>query len=110
MKRNAALMMQAVNEKNLLFYTVSKHRNTVYTEGELYEYGIRCVLCDLRGKQVDEKNVSCVSSDFNFVQQLVKILVHYQVYPVHMLEILDDLMNRESLPESDGFNFPRICV
>lgn len=110
MKGNAALMMHAVNEQHLIYYSVSKHQNLAYTEGELFEYGIRCVLCDLRGKMVDEKDVSCVSRDFNLVRQLVNILARYQVYPVHILEILDDLMNRDSLPENDDLTSPRLCV
>ena len=76
-------MIHAVNDQHILYYTVSKHQNMAYEEAELYEYGIRCALCDLRGKLMDEEDVSCVSSDFNFVRQLTNILAKYQVYPVH---------------------------
>ena len=110
MKKDASLMIHAVNEQHILYYTVSKHLNTAYEEAELYEYGIKCALCDLRGKLMDEENVACVSSNFNMVRQLTNILAKYQVYPVHLLEILDDLMNRDKLPEDDNLTSPLLCV
>lgn len=110
MKRKVALMMHAVNEQHLIYYSVSLHQNMAYTDGELYEYGIRCMLCDLRGKLLDEKNVTCVSSDFNLVCQVVNVLAGYQVYPVHILEILDDLMTREELPKNEEETSSCLCV
>ena len=110
MKKDASLMIHAVNEQHILYYTVSKHQNTAYEEAELYEYGIKCALCDLRGKLMDEEDVACVSSNFNLVRQLTNILAKYQVYPVHLLEILDDLMNRDKLPEDDDLTSPLLCV
>ena len=110
MKDDASLRMHAVNEQHILYYTVSKHQNTVYEEGELYEYGIRCALYDLRGRLMDVKDVACVTPDFKLVHQLVDILARNQVYPVHVLEILDDLMNREKLPEDDHLTTPLLCV
>ena len=41
MKEDASLMIHAVNEQHILYYTVSKHLNTAYEDGELYEYGIK---------------------------------------------------------------------
>lgn len=110
MKKDASLMIHAVNEQHILYYTVSKHLNTAYEEAELYEYGIKCALCDKRGGLMDEEDVQCVSSDFNLVRQLTNILARNQVYPVHLLEILDDLMNRDSLPEDDHLTTPLLCV
>lgn len=110
MKKDASLMIHAVNEQHILYYTVSKHRNSAYEEAELYEYGIKCALCDRRGRLMDEETVSCVSSNFNMVRQLTNILARYQVYPVHLLEILDDLMNRDELPEDDNLTSPLLCV
>ncbi len=110
MKKDASLMLHAVNEQHILYYTVSKHRNTAYEEAEVYEYGIKCALCDRRGRLMDEQDVSCVSSDFKLVRQLTNVLARYQVYPVHLLEILDDLMNRENLPEVGSQTSPVLCV
>ena len=110
MKKDAALMVHAVNEQHILYYTVSKHLNTAFEDDELYEYGIRCALCDLRGGLVDEEDILCVSPDFNLVRRLTNILAKYQVYPVHLLEILDDLMNRDALPEEDYVTSPLLCV
>ncbi len=110
MKKSASIMIHAVNEQHILYYTVSKHRNPEYQEAELYEYGIKCALCDKRGGLMDEKDIACVSPDFNLVRQLTNILAGYQVYPVHLLEILDDLMNREKLPEYDNQRSPLLCV
>lgn len=110
MEKDASLITHAVNEQHILYYSVSKHRNMAYEEAELYEYGIKCVLCDRRGKRMDEKNVQCVSSNFNLVRQLTHILANYQVYPVHLLEILDDLMQRDKLPEDDNQTTPLLCV
>ena len=110
MKKDASLMIHAVNEQHILYYTVSKHLNTAYEEMELYEYGIKCALCDKRGRLMDEEDVPCVTSNFNLVRQLTNILAKYQVYPVHLLEILDDLMNREQLPEDDNLTSPLLCV
>lgn len=110
MKKDASLMIHAVNEQHILYYTVSKHLNTSYEDAELYEYGIKCALCDLRGRLMDEEDVQCVSANFNLVRQLTNILAKYQVYPVHLMEILDDLMNRDSLPEDDNQTSPLLCV
>ena len=110
MKKDAALMIHAVNEQYILYYTVSKHLNTDYEDAELYEYGIRCALCDLRGGLMDEEDIRCVSPDFNLVRRLTNILAKYQVYPVHLLEILDDLLNRDELPEDGNQTSPLLCV
>jgi len=110
MKEDASLMIHAVNEQHILYYTVSKHLNTAYEDGELYEYGIKCALCDKRGRLMDEADVACVSPSFNRVRQLTNILVKHQVYPVHLFEILDDLLNREQLPEDDNLTSPLLCV
>lgn len=110
MKKEASFITHAVNEQHILYYTVSKHRNTAYEESELYEYGIKCALCDLRGKLVDEEAVQCVSANFNLVRQLTNILARYQVYPVHLFEILDDLLVRDTLPEDDNNQAPLLCV
>lgn len=110
MKDDASLMIHAVNEQHILYYTVSKHLNTAYEDGELYEYGIKCALCDKCGKIMDVEDVKCVSPNSNLVRQLTNILARHQVYPVHLLEILDDLMNRENLPEDDNQTTPLLCV
>lgn len=110
MKKNASLMIHAVNEQHILYYTVSKHQNMAYEEAELYEYGIRCALCDLRGRLMDEEEIACVSPDFNLVHRLTSILAKYQVYPVHIAEILDDLLSRDKLPVGDDLTSPRLCV
>lgn len=59
---------------------------------------------------MDVEDVKCVSPNFNLVRQLTNILARYQVYPVHLLEILDDLMNRDKLPEDDNQTTPLLCV
>ena len=109
MKKDASLMIRAVNDQHILYYTVSEHQNTAYEEAELYEYGIKCALCDLRGRTLEEEEVQCVSPNFSFVSRLVGILSNLQVYPVHLLEILDDLMNRDELPEDDNWTTPLLC-
>lgn len=110
MNEEVSLMIHAVNEQHILYYAVSKHLNTSYEEGELYEYGIKCSLCDKRGKMMDEQDIPCVSVNFNLVRRLTNILAQYQVYPVHLPEILDDLMNRDSLPEVDDETSPLLCI
>ncbi len=110
MKKDASLMIHAVNGQHILYYTVSKHLNKAYEETELYEYGIKCALCDKRGRLMDEQDVACVSSNFNLVRQLTNILAKHQVYPVHLLEVLDDLMNRDQLPEDESLTAPLLCV
>ena len=59
---------------------------------------------------MDEEDIQCVSPNFNLVRQITNILAKYQVYPVHLLEILDDLMNRDNLPEDDNQTSPLLCV
>lgn len=110
MKKDASFITHAVNEQHILYYTVSRHRNMAYEESELYEYGIKCALCDLRGKLMDEEDVQCVSANFNLVRQLTNILARNQVYPVHLFEILDDLLMRDTLPEDDNNQAPLLCV
>ena len=110
MKKDASFITHAVNEQHILYYSVSKHRNEAYEEAELYEYGIKCALCDLRGRLMDEEDVHCVSTNFNLVRQLTNVLAKNQVYPVHLLEILDDLLMREHLPQEDDNLAPLLCV
>ena len=110
MKKDAPLMIHCVNDQHILYYTVSKHRNAAYEEAELYEYGIKCALCDLRGRQINSEHVHCISSNFNLVHRIAHILAKYQVYPVHLLEILDDLLIRDKLPEDDDNTAPLMCV
>lgn len=110
MKKTASLMIHTVNEQHILYYTVSKKQNTAYEETELYEYGIRCALCDLSGRLMDEEEVPCISANLSLVHRLTSILAKYQVYPVHMLEILDDLLNLENLPTEEDLAAPRLCV
>ena len=110
MKKDASFITHAVNEQHILYYSVSKNRNEAYEEAELYEYGIKCALCDLRGGMIDEEDVRCVSTNFNLVRHLTNILAKNQVYPVHLLEILDDLLMREQLPEEDDNLAPLLCV
>lgn len=110
MKKDAAFITHAVNEQHIVYYTVSKNRNTAYEEAELYEYGIKCMLCDLRGKLLDSETVQCISGNFNFVRQITNILARNQVYPVHLFEILDDLLVRDNLPEDDHNLAPLLCV
>ena len=110
MKKDASLIVHTVNDRHILYYTVSKHRNTAYEESELYEYGIKCALCDLRGRLINSEQVHCISSNFTLVHQLTRVLAKHQVYPVHLMEILDDLLVRDSLPDDDNNSAPLLCV
>ena len=110
MSKDASSIIHSVNDKHILYYSISKHRNTAYEDSELYEYGIKCVLCDLRGNHINTEKVSCISSDFRLVHRIAQVLANFQVYPVHLLEILDDLLVRDELPENDNNSAPLMCV
>ena len=84
---------EVLETQNRLIYSIKKNRNRAYSDGILYEYGIKCSLCNMQGERLMSENVSCISADLRKVRGIAQILVRNQVYPVHLREILDELVS-----------------
>lgn len=106
----ASQMLCAVSERHILTYSIARNKNTVYENEELYEYGIECTLVDLNGSVIHTEYAHCISSDFHYVYCLAGILARNKVYPVHLFEILDDLLSRDVLPQDDNNDTPLLCA
>ena len=106
----ASQMLCAVSGRHILTYSIARNRNTAYENGELYEYGIECTLGDLNGNIFQSEHAHCVSADFHYVYNIASILAKNKVYPVHLFEILDDLISRDTLPQDDDNDTPLLCA
>lgn len=104
------VLRAGINQHNLT-YAISRNRNAAYEDAILYEYGIECTLCDAHGNYIYSEKVPCISTDFNYVYNIAAILAKNMVFPVHLLEILDDLISRDCLPQDDNNNnTPLMCA
>ena len=84
-------------------YTILKKLSN-YTPGDFFEYGIRCVLYGKEKKVVSMEEIHCITPDFLKILEIEEILRRNQVFPVHLKEIVSDLieiqLERMELPIS----------
>lgn len=110
MDDDVPLGLRAYTAQHVLTYSISRNRNTAFEDAILYEYGIKISLYDLKGKFLYSENARCVSPDFNKVYNILCILAKNKVYPVHLFEVLDDLLQCDVLPQDDNNNTPLMCA
>ena len=94
--------IRTMSNLHILTYSMTLNRNTAYEEAELYEYGIRCTVSNLRGHVLEEEHIPCISSNITMVHNLSHLLAKNTVYPVHLYEIVSDLLSLDSIPEPDN--------
>jgi len=102
MTANEILPIRTMSNLHILTYSITLNRNTTYEESELYEYGIHCTLSSLRGHILEEEHIPCISSNISLVRNISHILARNTVYPVHLYEIVDELLSLDSIPEPDN--------
>lgn len=83
----------------VLIYNITHSMNPAYEEDTVWEYGIECSLYDSSDALISTAHVSHISPDRDFVLSMLQILTHEEVFPVHLLDIVSDLlvtMNEDS--------------
>lgn len=96
------LMHNAITtvENYTITYTILKNRNLCDGQRAKYEYGIKCTLLGADGEIISSDAVKCVTPRFEKICDLVRTLKLHQVFPVHLREIICDLievqLNKES--------------
>ena len=93
---------QQINEKEYtVVYHITKNVNTIEPNLLLFEYGVHCAAYHLDGTLSSEDEVKCVSPNLFKVQALVNILACYHVFPLHLRDIISDLL--DTLTEDDDY-------
>ena len=110
MDDDVPLQLRAYSAQHVLTYSISRNRNTAFEDAVLYEYGIEISLYDLKGKFLYSEAARCISPDFNKVYAIACILAKNKVYPVHLLEVLDDLLQCDTLPHPENNFTPLKCA
>ena len=76
-----------------LEYTVTENQEEE-EPGGITEYGIRCVLLDGEST-VSEEEIRGISPNYEFVCKMLHKLIGNQVFPVHIKDIISDLLVAE---------------
>lgn len=74
-----------------LEYTMTKNPST-YELKEICEYGIVCILTGQEGKMHDREEIRCITPDYVKAEKITQCLVKNQVFPVHLKEIVSELL------------------
>ncbi len=78
----------------VLIYNITYSMNPHFTEYELWEYGIECCLYNLKDELISSAHVSHISPELDKVNEMIRICVNQQVFPVHLTEIISDLLEK----------------
>jgi len=76
----------------VLIYNITYSMNPNYEEDTVWEYGIECSLYDSFDALISSAHVSHISPDRDFVLSMVQILTRTEVFPVHLVDIVSDLL------------------
>ena len=84
-------------------YTILKKLSD-YTEGNIFEYGIRCTLYEGGERVISREEIQCITPEYPDICRMVEILERNQVFPVHLKEIVCELielrLEQQELPIS----------
>lgn len=101
MTATAASSWQTTAGQYIITYTITENMNLDSNEQTLLEYGIECSLSHIQEEPISSDSIRCISPDYETVFQIVQILRNHQVFPVHLHEIVIDLINCSPLkPEN----------
>lgn len=92
----------------VLIYSITYSMNPCYEEGTVWEYGIECSLYDSADVLISTSHVSHISPDRDYVLHMAQILTREEVFPVHLLDIVSDLI--VSLEENTSIDKREICI
>ena len=102
MTTNEFYPIRTMSNLHILTYSITLNHNTAYEDAELYEYGIHCTLSNLCGHILEEEHIPCISSNLSLVRNISHVLANHTVYPVHLYEIVEELLSLDSIPEPDN--------
>lgn len=75
-------------------YTITKNASEYELES-ISEYGISCILYGESQEIVSSEEIKCVTPNFTKVNEMVQILKRNQVFPVHLKEIVCELLEQD---------------
>lgn len=84
-------------EEYELLYSLTHSINVLFEEFELKEYGISCILYNKDKEVLSTAEVKHISSNLKTVLDLVDLIKHYKVFPVHLLDVVSDLLDERYL-------------
>ena len=93
-------LLQTRTSQRIFTYVITENLNTTYEEARVFEFGIECTVTNSKGIVISYKHVRCISPDFDKVYGIAVLFQKYKVYPEHMLDIIDDLLAMDELPEA----------
>lgn len=76
----------------VLIYNITYSMNPCYEEETVWEYGVECSLYDSTDALISSAHVSHISPDRDFVLRMIQILTSGEVFPVHLFDIVSDLL------------------
>lgn len=77
-----------------LEYVMTKNSGT-YEWEQNEEYGVICTLFGQEGQLRDREEIKRVTPDYGKMEEILKCLVKNQVFPVHVKEIVSDLLEMQ---------------
>ncbi|MBE5961112.1 MAG: hypothetical protein E7256_06940 [Lachnospiraceae bacterium] len=80
-----------------LTYKLVHSINPYFEEYELLEYGIECRLFNSEGQFISDSTVAHISPDQRFVVGLLHTIALNKVFPVHLLDVVEDLLLEDPL-------------
>ena len=93
-------LLQTINSQRIFTYVITENLNTDYEDAKVFEYGIECTVTNHKGVIISYKQIRCISPDLELVYGIAVLFRDYHVYPEHMLDILDNLLAMDKLPET----------
>ena len=97
-------LLQMKTSQRIFTSVITENLNTSYEDFRVFEYGIECTVTDHKGIIISYKHIRCISPDFDKVYNIASLFQEYQVYPEHMLDILEDILTLDELPETIKYN------
>ncbi|MBO5353835.1 MAG: hypothetical protein J6J42_10895 [Lachnospiraceae bacterium] len=76
-------------------YTITKNASDYELE-EICEYGISCSLYGENQEIVSSEEIKCITPNFARINEMVHILKRNQVFPVHLKEIVCELLEQDN--------------
>ncbi len=65
---------------------------SLYEPLDIEEYGMRCMLYGESEEMLDMEEIKCITPNFRKIRELFRLITGYQVFPVHLKEVVSDLL------------------
>lgn len=88
----------SVKEGNFqINYNLTYSVNSNFEEFELWEYGIQCELLDCNNTIISVANINHITHNYERILVLIQKLVNNNVFPIHLHDVITDLLDEENL-------------